>query len=499
MKLKKQLVLALMLAASATLSAQFNQFRFYYANSPQTPAATISASSITIPYKLEVTNQNVQSPMTASGGSIAVHVFLTNANGNYHVGEFHHAYSYNFSTYGFTPAGYPTTLSYMPPNTPVYPNTYGTTTQTATIPISTACIPNGIYTVRLELNQLGVVPCEFPDGANLVSFIVNGTTNNPTALPIVSNQYDQYTGKFGGGNLGSVTITGSSSTFAPAASTSLGSCTAFGSVTVTATGGTAPYVLKYRKVTANNNLSAVTTVNSATSPITVTGISPGNYDFYLTDANGCKWHKQVVMAASPAPTITITPPPQTLSVGTCVGFNATASSGTGYTYDWKRWHATQSPTTVATTAYTCQTLPLPGGSTRYRPVNYQVTMTNAYCSGSATRTMQVDSWYMNVAGNGCCAPAGRLAENGETTEPQPTVNIFPNPASNLLNITFDAAGRTQISIEIMDVNGKIVQTQAVTDGTNKVELDISNLASGLYVVRVISAEGQLDSQSFVRE
>lgn len=498
MKLKKQLVLALMLAASATLSAQFNQFRFYYANSPQTPAATISASSITIPYKLEVTNQNVQSPMIASGGIIAVHVFLTNANGNYHVGEFHHAYSYNFSTYGFTPAGYPTTLSYMPPNTPVYPNTYGTTTQTATIPISTACIPNGTYTVRLELNHLGI-SCEVPDGATPVSFSVNGNLSTPTPIMLNSAFYDVYVGKLGSGNLGSVTITGGSSAFAPTASASLGSCTAFGSVTVAATGGTGPYLLQYRKIISNNNLSAVTTVNSATSPITVTGISPGNYDFYLTDANGCKWHKQVVMAASPAPTITITPAPQTLSVGTCVGFNATASSGTGYTYDWKRSHATQSPTTVATTAYTCQTLPLPGGSTRYRPVNYQVTMTNAYCSGSATRTMQVDSWYMNVAGNGCCAPAGRLAENGETTEPQPTVNIFPNPASNLLNITFDAAGRTQISIEIMDVNGKIVQTQAVTDGTNKVELDISNLASGLYVVRVISAEGQLDSQSFVRE
>ncbi|MCA6365337.1 MAG: T9SS type A sorting domain-containing protein [Bacteroidetes bacterium] len=498
MKTKKQVVIALMLAVSATLSAQFNQFRFYYANVPQTPAATITASSITIPYKLQVTNQNVQSPMIASGGIIGVHVFLTNANGNYHVGEFHHAYNYNFSTYGFTPAGYPSTLSYIPANTATFPNSYGTTTQTATIPISTACIPNGTYTVRLEINHIGL-SCEVPDGATPVSFIVNGSTSNPAAVAFPSNQYDVYAGKFGGGNLGSVTISGSSSTFAPTASTTLGSCTAFGSVTVTAAGGTAPYVLQYRKVTSNNNLGAITTVNASTSPITVNGISPGNYDFYLTDANGCKWYKQVVMAASPAPAITITPGAQTLSVGTCVGFNATASSGTGYTYDWKRSHATESPNTVATTAYTCQTLPLPGGSTRYRPVNYQVTMTNAYCSGSATRTMQVDSWYINTSGNGCCAPASRAGEFGQNEQTAATVSVFPNPASNLLNVTFDPAGHTNIIVEIMDVNGKVVQSQVVTDGINKAELDVSSLAKGIYVVRVISTEGLLDSQSFVRE
>ena len=58
------------------LSAQFNQFRFYYGATPNTPAATLTSSSITIPYKLEVTNLNLPAPMVASGGRIAAHVFL---------------------------------------------------------------------------------------------------------------------------------------------------------------------------------------------------------------------------------------------------------------------------------------------------------------------------------------------------------------------------------------------------------------------------------------
>lgn len=498
MKTQKQLVVALLLAASSTLSAQFNQFRFYYASAPQTAAATITSSSITIPYKLEVTNQNVQSPMIPSGGYIAGQVFLTNANGSYHVGEFHHAYTYNYSNYGFTPAGYPTTPSLMPANTATFPNTYGTATQTAVIPISSACIPNGTYTVRLDLYHLGI-SCELPDGATPVSFIVNGTGNNPTQIALPSSQYDVYIGKLGGGNLGSVTITGSSSAFSPTASTTLGSCTAFGSLSVAAIGGASPYVLRYRKVISNNNFGTVTTVNSSSSPINATGIYPGTYDVYLIDANGCKWYKQVVMGATPAPTITITPGAQTVSVGTCIGFNATASSGTGYTYNWKLSHATQAATTVATTAYTCQTVPLPGGSTRYRPANYEVTMTNAYCGGSATRTIQVDSWYMNTSGNGCCAPDSRVGEFTGNEQAATGISIFPNPASNMLNVSFDAAGRTNVSVEIMDVNGKVVYTQVVTDGISKVELDITGLATGLYVIRVLSAEGQIDSQSFVRE
>ncbi len=59
------------------------------------------------------------------------------------------------------------------------------------------------------------------------------------------------------------------------------------------------------------------------------------------------------------------------------------------------------------------------------------------------------------------------------------VNIYPNPVSCVLNI--EGEGIEQV--EVMDLNGRIILTSAATS------LNIENLASGVYMVRVIAAEG----------
>ncbi|MGL5889358.1 MAG: T9SS type A sorting domain-containing protein [Bacteroidia bacterium] len=496
MKIRK-LLLGSVLLLSLTASAQPNQFRFYYGAVPNTPAATITAGSITIPYKLEVTNLSLTPPMVSSGGRIAAHVFLQGVSSDYYVGEFHHSYTYGTSTYGVSAPGYPANPSFIPQNTPA--SSYSpvfTTTQTATIPISSACIPNGTYTVRLDLYAL-MPSCEVPDLA-WVSFKVNSTTTNPPGVLINSNMYDVYFGKLGSGSLGSLTISGSSSAFAPAVSSTAGTCSNYGSLSVTATGATGPFTLSYRKINSPNNYGPDVTVNSASSPVTGAVTSAGNYDVFLTDGNGCEWYDIVTVAATPAPTVTITPGAQTVSVGTCIGFNATASSGTGYSYNWKMSHASQPATTVATTAYTCQTIPTPGGSGRYRPAYYQVTMSNAYCTGTATRTITADTWYLNTSGNGCCAPNSRIGENADSAAAV-LYNVFPNPASNQLTVTFEGLNRANVTLEILDVTGKIIRTQALADGSSRADLDVSDLSAGIYVIRLYTGEEQLMNQSFVRE
>lgn len=59
------------------------------------------------------------------------------------------------------------------------------------------------------------------------------------------------------------------------------------------------------------------------------------------------------------------------------------------------------------------------------------------------------------------------------------VAIYPNPVSSVLNV--EGEGIEQV--EVMDLNGRILLTSAATT------LNIENLASGVYMVRVIAAEG----------
>ena len=59
------------------------------------------------------------------------------------------------------------------------------------------------------------------------------------------------------------------------------------------------------------------------------------------------------------------------------------------------------------------------------------------------------------------------------------VNVFPNPATDILNIEGEGIQK----VEVIDINGRTVIT------TNETSLNISALASGVYMVRVIAAEG----------
>jgi hypothetical protein len=69
--------------------------------------------------------------------------------------------------------------------------------------------------------------------------------------------------------------------------------------------------------------------------------------------------------------------------------------------------------------------------------------------------------------------------------------IFPNPTQDLLNVQLgDKLGTGKITLEVLDLNGKITQRQNLEAGSTQAELDIHTLPAGMYYLRV-SAEGQV--------
>ncbi len=70
------------------------------------------------------------------------------------------------------------------------------------------------------------------------------------------------------------------------------------------------------------------------------------------------------------------------------------------------------------------------------------------------------------------------------------VNIFPNPATDVLNVTFDA-NDANYSITMTDLSGRVIAKNAVSgvSGTQNVSFDVTNIAKGSYIVTISSSTG----------
>ena len=80
-----------------------------------------------------------------------------------------------------------------------------------------------------------------------------------------------------------------------------------------------------------------------------------------------------------------------------------------------------------------------------------------------------------------------------------TINIYPNPVQDKLNITLGNAANGNYNVHILSALGKIVYSNAITTVTEcKLSLDASNLAGGVYVIELIDEKGIKRLGKFVK-
>lgn len=123
-----------------------------------------------------------------------------------------------------------------------------------------------------------------------------------------------------------------------------------------------------------------------------------------------------------------------------------------------------------------------------------------YVSGQGTNTYTVD-WNAgnaivsltasNACGNGTrtFAASTSCREAGYTTEQTiSTIEVYPNPASDKLNIKYVGEQGGDMSLQLMDVTGKLVlnQTIKVSEVTGTHTIDITGFAKGVYMLHVSS-------------
>jgi hypothetical protein len=75
-------------------------------------------------------------------------------------------------------------------------------------------------------------------------------------------------------------------------------------------------------------------------------------------------------------------------------------------------------------------------------------------------------------------------------------NVYPNPASDVLNIKFDANSET--SVNLVDLTGKIVASQNAQAGAVTTEFQLSDLNAGIYFVNVQSSNGSATQKVVIK-
>ncbi|MBE9491303.1 MAG: T9SS type A sorting domain-containing protein, partial [Bacteroidetes bacterium] len=80
------------------------------------------------------------------------------------------------------------------------------------------------------------------------------------------------------------------------------------------------------------------------------------------------------------------------------------------------------------------------------------------------------------------------------------LQIYPNPAQDMLNISFSSNNLQSFEIKLMNITGKLVYAQNYTDhsGNFNKNINLSNLAKGVYILNLNSATGTLTKKVVIR-
>jgi hypothetical protein len=76
-----------------------------------------------------------------------------------------------------------------------------------------------------------------------------------------------------------------------------------------------------------------------------------------------------------------------------------------------------------------------------------------------------------------------------------TINIFPNPVSNIANIQFETNGTYQV--EVIDITGRIIYSNQTNE--QNLQINTSAWAAGIYAVTISNENGLLERKKIVKQ
>jgi PKD repeat protein len=211
---------------------------------------------------------------------------------------------------------------------------------------------------------------------------------------------------------------------------------------------------------------------SATSPFVLTGLNAGqSYEYWIADV--CAATSDTSGFSGPIAFATPTAPVPTVNASfvlssvtmtqATVDFDA-SNSLNGSSYNWDFGNATGANVPAPTATY------LQNGT-------YFVQLTVANGCGSADTIIEVTI-------------AGISVDEEELAS---SLNIFPNPTKDVVNVVIENPSTNDYSVELIDALGQLIEVQSVQDARGHTELrfDLSTRAQGVYLLRVRTGEAAI--------
>ena len=203
-----------------------------------------------------------------------------------------------------------------------------------------------------------------------------------------------------------------------------------------------------------NNGDTTQTISADSTGI---GVATGNYSVVVTDTNTCNGYDTIALTFMAEPVVTIMGP-DTVKLS----WNASFDAGSGFsTYLWSNGWTNQ------TVLFGANTL------TAGADTSFNVVVSNANgCYGYDTVTFFV----LDDVGFG----DNNLDMN---------LGIYPNPTKGQFTMEID--GFTgELDMNIVDLSGKVIAEKQLDVTSNFAEkFDVSNLAKGVYYIKLISKDG----------
>lgn len=103
-----------------------------------------------------------------------------------------------------------------------------------------------------------------------------------------------------------------------------------------------------------------------------------------------------------------------------------------------------------------------------------------------------------IIGTGAGTKSVKVSETPVVLDNQ--ISIYPNPASDVLNISVSSSNNSRVGIQLFDLRGKMVLNteEELTEGDNTLKLNVSYLTDGLYFIRVKNGEFNLTQKVIIR-
>ncbi len=114
----------------------------------------------------------------------------------------------------------------------------------------------------------------------------------------------------------------------------------------------------------------------------------------------------------------------------------------------------------------------------------------ANCSSGASTYAGTCDFTAGNANSGACG-------NNKLNGSYGGVKLFPNPVNDYLNVELQLSTASTIQVKMLDMNGKVLQTQEIAGDISTIQMNVSDLSVGMYFLSIETKEGNRITKRFV--